>query len=316
MGTDRGKSGGRGGIVMGGKRVQGADWHVVVSGGTSGISLATATALASGGASVSLLALAAEASGPLVERAGGRVRFVPCDVRDEAGVEAAVDEAVAWAGAPAGAVAAAGIGVTGSVEDTPDADARDVMETNYLGVVRLVRAVLPRFDRERPARLVVVGSLAGRAAIPFQAHYSASKAAVDRFALALSMEVRHFGVRVALVEPGETRTRFNDVTRWLPVSPRYREAAAQVERAIRRAGDEAPGPEAVAATIVRALTARRPRHRYTVGPQTCQVRLGVRALPDALQVPLLERNFGLSARPNVPVLHRGRAPFPVVSGRP
>ena len=88
----------------------------------------------------------------------------------------------------------AGIGIFGSVEEVPIEAAREQFETNVFGTLRVLRAVLPHLREARRGRIVIVGSLAGRAPIPFQAHYSASKAALDALALALHNELHATGV--------------------------------------------------------------------------------------------------------------------------
>jgi NAD(P)-dependent dehydrogenase (short-subunit alcohol dehydrogenase family) len=144
-------------------------------------------------------------------------------------------------------------------------------------------------------RIVLVGSLAGRAPLPFQAHYSASKAAVDALALALRNELQGTGVRVSLVEPGDVKTAFNERMDW----GEAREASAygarirRCEDVVRAALPRAPGPEVVARVIARALRARRPRVRYTVGPEAWSVPLGRRLLPDALSLALIRRHFAV-----------------------
>jgi NAD(P)-dependent dehydrogenase (short-subunit alcohol dehydrogenase family) len=147
----------------------------------------------------------------------------------------------------------------------------------------------------RSGRVLLVGSLAGRAPIPFQAHYSASKAAVDALAGALANEVRPFGLRVTLIEPGDIRTPFNEAMRWeaSPADTAYADALARSERVIRESLPKAPPPEDVAATIERALRARRPRARYTVGADAWLVPIGRRFLPDRISLDLIRRHFDL-----------------------
>jgi NAD(P)-dependent dehydrogenase (short-subunit alcohol dehydrogenase family) len=139
---------------------------------------------------------------------------------------------------------------------------------------------------------VIVGSLSGRAPIPFQAHYSASKAALDALALALANELHAFGVQVSLVEPGDIRTEFNERTAWGdPARSVYGERLRRAEQVIRESLPRAPGPELVAAVIERALTSRRPRVRYTVGPDSTLVPLGRRLLPDRWSLRLIRSHF-------------------------
>jgi len=139
---------------------------------------------------------------------------------------------------------------------------------------------------------VLIGSLAGRAPIPFQAHYSASKAAVEALALALRSELHGTGVWVSLVEPGDIDTPFNEVMDWgeHEGSP-YGERLANAERVIRASLPRAPGPEVVARAVHRALTTTPPRVRYAVGADSKLVPLARRLLPDWLTLRLIRSHF-------------------------
>ena len=139
---------------------------------------------------------------------------------------------------------------------------------------------------------MLVGSLAGRAPIPFQAHYSATKAATDALALALANELHPHGVAVSLVEPGDIHTEFNERTDWGQDggSP-YGERIQRCEQVIRESLLRAPGPEVVARAIEHALTARRPRVRYAVGPDSWGVALGRRLLPDRWMLRAIRSQF-------------------------
>lgn len=218
--------------------------------------------------------------------------WVRMDVTDERAVDAGVRDVLARAGRIDALVAAAGYGIFGSIEETSLARARAQLETNVLGTLAVLRAVLPGMRTRGAGRIVVVGSLAGRASIPFQAHYSASKAALDALVSALVNELHGTGVRASLVEPGDIRTAFNDRTDWggAPASA-YGDRARRCEQVIREALPRAPGPEVAARTIVRAIEARRPRVRYAVGPDSVAVPLGRRLLPDWMALALIRRHF-------------------------
>lgn len=262
---------------------------VLVTGASSGIGRAAAERLGAGGFRV--FGASRRVPQPLPE--GVRDAWLALDVRDAASVEVAVRAVVSAAGTLDAVVCCAGYSVFGSVEELPIEQARAQLETNVIGTLTVLRAALPHLRSSR-GRVVVVGSLAGRAPIPFQAHYSASKAALDALTLALRMEAEPAGVGVSLVEPGDIRTPFNENMDWGQggdgPSP-YAERRARCERVLRAALPAAPGPEIVAATIHRALTARRPRVRYTVGPDSRAVPLGRRLLPDWLSLRLIRRHF-------------------------
>jgi len=259
----------------------------LVTGASSGIGAATARRLAAGGFRVFGASRQPGAGTPGTE-------WVRVDVTDETAVWDTTREVLSRAGAIDALVCAAGYGIFGSVEETSLERARAQLETNFFGVLAVVRAALPAMRTRGSGRIVVVGSLAGRAPIPFQAHYSASKAALDALVLGLRNELAGTGVHAVLVEPGDIRTAFNDRTDWgKPGASAYRERLRRVEQAVRRSLDEAPGPELVAEVIHRALTARRPRVRYTVGPEALSVPLGRRLLPDAWALALIRRHFGI-----------------------
>ena len=259
---------------------------VLVTGASSGIGAAAAQLLATHGFRVygTSRSARAEADG---------IRWLALDVRDEAAVQRAVEELLDAEGALYGAVCNAGIGIFGSVEETPMERARAQFETNVFGVLHTLRAVLPSMRAAKAGRIAIVGSLAGRAPIPFQAHYSATKGAVDALALALHNEVRALGIHVALIEPGDINTGFNDATDWgdTAAASAYGAAIASTERVIRESLPKAPGPEGVARAIAHAFESRRPRVRYPVGPDSTLVPLGKRLMPERAVLALIRDHF-------------------------
>ena len=258
----------------------------LVTGASSGIGAATASLLSSRGWRV----FGTSRRPPGAPQPG--VEWIEMDVRREESVRAGFALASQRAGHIDALVCNAGFGIFGSIEEVPLAAAREQFETNVFGVLACVRAVSPDFRSRGAGRIILVGSLAGRAPIPFQAHYSATKAAVDALAQALRMELSPFGVAVSLVEPGDIRTAFNDATDFGMVRPSaYGVRIARCEGVIRRSLEQAPGPGLVARAILRALSARHPRIRYPVGPDSRLVPLGRRLLPDWLAERLVRLHF-------------------------
>ncbi len=259
---------------------------VLVTGASSGIGAATAARLAGRGFQVF-----GTSRSPERQSLPG-VRFVALDARDQESVAKAVALVLASVPRLDALVCNAGIGIFGSVEEVPIEAVRDLFETNFFGTLRVLRAALPHLREARRGRIVIVGSLAGRAPIPFQAHYSASKGALDALALALHNELSATGVRVSLVEPGDIRTEFNERTEWgEPARSVYGARLQRAEQVIRESLPRAPGPEIVARSIERALTSRRPRVRYTVGPDSLLVPLARRLLPDRWSMRLVRSHF-------------------------
>ncbi len=209
---------------------------------------------------------------------------ITMDVHDDASVAGGVDQVVRDHGGIDGVVTCAGWGLAGPVEQTPLADARTQMETNFFGTVRVVTAALPSL-RERGGRVVLMSSIGGVIGLPFQAYYSASKFALEGWAEALAWEVRPFGVAVTLVEPGNFRTGFTDSRRTVELAGDDPYAAASARAIGKMEEDERGGadPMAVAKVVEKVLTTGRPPRRLSVGP--AGERVGVvakRLLPNRL----------------------------------
>lgn len=263
---------------------------VLITGASAGIGAATARELAVAGLDV----YGTSRKPDRLPEAAPPIHWVAMDVRDDASVQAGVSEVLERAGRLDGLVCNAGFGIFGSVEEVSLADAQAQLDTNFFGVLRTLRAALPHLRKAGSGRVVLVGSLAGRAPIPFQGHYSASKAAVDALAQALHNELSGSGVHVSLVEPGDIHTGFNDHVdfRAADGSP-YGERIARVRGVIERSLDNAPPAEWVARAVRRALCDARPRFRYSVGREVPLVAIGRRLLPERWMLAALRRYFRL-----------------------
>lgn len=254
----------------------------LVTGASSGIGRACAAELHAAGWRVFGTSRRAQPG----QRSPEGFALLPMDVDSDESVERAVAALLEQSGGRLDLVVnCAGYGIAGSVEDTSVAEARQQLETNLFGVWRVCRAVLPVLRRQRSGTLVNVGSLAGLLGIPFQGAYSASKFALEGLTEALRMELRPFGVRVALLEPGDFKTDFGARRVYVAAahSPAYaarmRAAVGVMEQDERGGAD----PRLAARTVLRIARARRPRLRYTVGPPFERiVPLLKRLLPAAL----------------------------------
>jgi NAD(P)-dependent dehydrogenase (short-subunit alcohol dehydrogenase family) len=171
----------------------------IVTGGASGIGLATAKLLASRGAGVACLDLKPS---DLPEPLAG----IECDVTDDAAVRAAVDEVVTRFGRLDVVVNNAGIGAIGSIADNPDEEWLRVLDVNVVGMVRVARAALPHLRRSPSAAIVNTCSIAATAGLPQRAVYSASKGAVLSLTLAMACDHVREGIRVNCVNPGTADT--------------------------------------------------------------------------------------------------------------
>ena len=184
--------------------------RAIVTGGASGIGLATARLLAERGAEVAVLDLTALDPAALdPDGAGGAGKPLHgflADVSDDASVRAAVAEATAQLGGLDILVNNAGIGAAGTVEDNPDEQWHRVLDVNVLGMVRTTRAALPHLRASAHAAIVNTCSIAATAGLPQRALYSASKGAVLSLTLAMAADHVREGIRVNCVNPGTADT--------------------------------------------------------------------------------------------------------------
>jgi NAD(P)-dependent dehydrogenase (short-subunit alcohol dehydrogenase family) len=228
--------------------------RVLVTGGSSGIGLATAVLLARDGARVALLARGEHGLALARERLrgeGAEAVTVSADVADREALEAAVRDASLSLGGLDLLVTAAATLSFGRFATLPPEDVERVVAVTFLGTVNTIRAALPALERSAGA-IIAVGSIAGRVPTPMQSPYSAAKHALRGFVGSLRIELREAGspVRISLVEPAPVDTPLWNVTatttgeRPRPLRPAYL-------------------PETVAETIV--ACARRPRAEVTVG---------------------------------------------------
>jgi NAD(P)-dependent dehydrogenase (short-subunit alcohol dehydrogenase family) len=208
------------------------------------------------------------------------------DVDDDEQVSSGVASVIEDKGRLDAVIACAGWGLAGPVENTPIASAKEQFETNFWGAARLVSAALPQMRAQGAGRIVLVSSLGGLIALPFQAFYSASKFAMEGYGEALAYEVSPFGIHVTLIEPGNFKTEFTASRRGV-LAPRdndpYASASAKAISVMER--DEANGapPESVAKVVERVLGSKRPPRRISAGP--IDERIGVvakRVLPHRL----------------------------------
>jgi NAD(P)-dependent dehydrogenase (short-subunit alcohol dehydrogenase family) len=258
---------------------------VLVTGCSSGIGHATALALVRAGFPVWATA---RRPGRLRELEQAGCRVLELDVTDEQSRIDAVRQVEDVHGAVGVLINNAGRGGGGPVEEVPLTLVREVFETNVLGVIRMCQLVLPAMRGRRRGVIVNVGSAAGLVTPPMGCPYALSKYAVESLCDALRLEVAPFGIRVALIEPGAVRTQFMansqlpapDAQRGGPYDVYLANVAKMAARAHREGARDVLTAEEVATVIVRAVSARRPKARYPVGPQARVAPVARRLLGD------------------------------------
>jgi NAD(P)-dependent dehydrogenase (short-subunit alcohol dehydrogenase family) len=268
---------------------------VLITGTSSGIGQATAVRLGAAGHTV----FAGRLDGPSAAAPPG-VCELPLDVRSDESVAAFVETARARGGRIDALVNNAAYALCGAIEETTLAEAKQVLDTNFFGAVRLVRALVPHFRAQGGGRIVNISSGAGFTAEPFAGWYTVSKFAVEGFSETLWHELRPFGVQVSLVQSGWCRTNIvrDAVFTTEPVADYDPWRRVCIDTASRSLEAGMP-PDHVARCVQRALEARRPRLRYRVGADVTSSFWARRFMPAGVFHWLVHRHYRLH-RPRLP----------------
>jgi NAD(P)-dependent dehydrogenase (short-subunit alcohol dehydrogenase family) len=220
--------------------------------------------------------------------------WLTLDVRSDDSVQAAVQSLLAQAGSIDLLVNNAGYVQFGAIEESGVADTQAQLDTNLLGVIRMLNAVLPVMRQQGSGRIINLSSVVGLVAAPFGGLYAISKFALEGLSEALSEEVRPFGVSVSLIEPGFVNTPIVSQTR-MPTTPLavYTNARKASEQSLIESSQKGTDPNAVARAILHAATTTRPRLRYPVGQDAKTLLLLKRLLPGSAFESLKRRAFSV-----------------------
>lgn len=276
----------------------------LVTGASSGIGRATALLLAREGYAVLAGVRKAEDGRSLADDARGELEPLMLDVTDPAAIEAAaaaVTEHSRGGGLDA-LVNNAGAAHTGPLEFVPLDDFRRQLEVNLVGQLAVTRAMLPAL-RQAKGRIVNVTSIGGLVSTPFYGPYCASKYALESVSDCLRAELRPWGIRTIIVEPGSVATEIwssgnrlaNEMRAELPPEAErlYGEALDAVTRISAETGARGIPPEEAARVIHKALAARWPRARYLVGRDAYGMKYASRLMPDRLWDAAVRRTLKL-----------------------
>ena len=240
----------------------------LVTGTSSGIGLATAVTLARGGHTVIATMRNLESAGELQKIVAAEklpVSLAALNVDDDASVESALSKVLAEHGRLDALVNNAGIGGGGSVEESSTARFREVMETNFFGALRCIKAVVPGMRERRHGCIVNVTSISGRLAMAPAAAYCASKFALEALSECLAQEMKAFNVRVAIIEPGVIAPPIFGKAK--PVREQSPYPHAKRQRALFTASLTKPtSPYVVGEQIRQIVDGNSEQLRYPVGP--------------------------------------------------
>ena len=247
----------------------------IVTGGSSGIGLAAARALRDQGLTVYILSRR-----PFSEKG---LHHICCDVADERQCAEAFQSVLHRTGDVDILVNCAGFGISGAVEFTELAEAKKQMEVNFFGCVNMTKAALSYLRERGNGHIVNISSVAAPAAIPFQAYYSATKAAINAWTAALANELRPYGVSVTAVQPGDIKTGFTaarekSVAGDEAYGGRISKSVAKMEH------DEQNGmdPAKAGAYVAKIALKKHPKPVYTIGFSYKAICILLKLLPSRL----------------------------------
>jgi short-subunit dehydrogenase len=255
---------------------------VLITGASAGFGKACAEHLSDRGYTVYGTSRSAhfDAGSPSIAQQQPSFTTIPMDVCNDASVEAGIQYILDQEGQIDVVVNNAGFGLAGAFEDCTVEEVKSQFETNVFGVVRVCRTILPHMRRRRAGTLVIVGSISGLIAIPFQSAYSASKFALEGFAEALRMEVKPFGIKVVLIEPGDYKTDFTRnrvVAQQAGTHSAYSQAHKRALGIMEHAEKNGPPPGEVARLLEKILKSPSPGLRYPVGKMSDRFAAGIKS---------------------------------------
>jgi short-subunit dehydrogenase len=211
------------------------------------------------------------------------VEMLALDVRDNESVMACMQAVSDRAGHLDVLVNNAGYELAGALEELSLDEAKAQFETNFFGVVRTVKIVLPQMRLQKRGQIINISSLAGLVSIPFMGIYSASKFALEGYTEALRLEVKPLGIHVSQIEVGFLKTPMMDNRQEAaePISE-YDPWRQRAFNAFREYEEKGPGPELVAETVLKIIASKAPRLRYMIGQQAKLTSRLRRFLPEGL----------------------------------
>jgi len=235
----------------------------------------------------------------LAERLDGmfdarRLMGIRLDLQEPSSIAVAAAAVIDQVGAPDGIVHNAGVAAAGAVEEMPPDVVEGIFTTNLFGPIRFTRQLLPAMRAAGRGRIVVVSSQAALRGMPATSAYSASKAALERWAESLAMEVAPFGMGITALVTGTFNTDILELTpSWKDAEGPYVPLHEALEAAGQTMRRFAPLPDRFAPAVERALLDRKPFCRHPVGIDAALMLYGSRLLPDRSMQVLIRRALRL-----------------------
>jgi NAD(P)-dependent dehydrogenase (short-subunit alcohol dehydrogenase family) len=242
----------------------------LVTGSSSGIGYETALLLARNGFDTFATMRNMNKSKEITEvskRENLPLRVMQLDVNDDRSVADAINNILNEKKSIEVVVNNAGYGLMGSVEDSSLDEIKAQFETNFFGAIRVIKEVIPIMRKQRAGTIVNVSSVAGRIGFPMGSAYVSSKFALEGLSESMSYELKQFGIKIVLIEPGVINTNFALVTpkKALEANSSYSQLMNKLEENLFSTIANGTPPKDVANVILHSITKESPEHRYLVG---------------------------------------------------
>jgi len=223
-------------------------------------------------------------------------KLIELDVRDNASIELAINNLIVLEGFLDVLINNAGIGITGPIEETPEAEIKKTFDTNFHGPINVARAVLPQMRKQNSGLIINITSIAGYMGLPYRGIYSASKGALELLTEALRMETKDFGIKITNLAPGDFATNIAAGRYHTPAnsaSPYYKSYSKSLA-IIDDHVEEGQDPIKVAEMVLKIIKTKNPKVHYKVGSPMQKFSLVLKKiLPDKIYERLLLNHYKL-----------------------
>ncbi|SDB42982.1 Short-chain dehydrogenase [Flavobacteriaceae bacterium MAR_2010_188] len=225
-----------------------------------------------------------------------KIKLIELDVLQAESIQNAVSEVINNEGKIDVVINNAGAGITGPVEEIPEAEIKRNFETNFFGPLNVIKSVLPQMRQQNQGLIINITSIAGYMGLPYRGVYSASKGALELISEAISMEIKDFNIKITNVAPGDFATniaagRFHSPNlKESPYQPKYSEVLKAIDEDVHKADD----PIIVAEKILEIINNPSPKLHYKVGAFMQKFSVGLkRILPDRTYEKILMKHYKL-----------------------
>lgn len=263
---------------------------VLITGGSSGIGKSTGEYLANKGYTVYGTSRSPN------NYPDGKFPILELDVKNLDSINKTVNKIIETEGKLDVLINNAGAGITGPIEETPDAEIKANFETNFFGPINVIKSVLPHMRSQKSGLIINVTSIAGYMGLPYRGIYSASKGALELLTEAFRMEIKHFNIKMVNIAPGDFATNIASGRYHAPLlddSP-YKQPYSNTLKLMNEHVDKGSNPELMALRLFKIINEKNPKVHYKVGEFMQKFSIVLkRLLPDKIYEKLLMNHYKL-----------------------